>query len=89
MIKSAIESELQRFIDDQVASGAYSTPEDVVLAAMAALRQSEQFGDFAPGELNRLLDKGERSLEREGPVLADEVFEEIRRLSTERRKNRP
>ena len=88
-MQNSVSSELQQFIDDQLASGAYSTPEDVLRAAMAALKQSHQFGDFAPGELDQLIARGERSLDSESPLAAKRVFDEIRQISSDRRKNRP
>jgi hypothetical protein len=72
-----------------IAAVAYATPEDVLQAAVALLRQSEKFGDFAAGELDALLAEGERGLQDDVPVGADEVFDDVRRRSTDRRKGRP
>jgi putative addiction module CopG family antidote len=80
---------LKRFVDDQLASGAYATPEDVLQAAVALLRQSEKFGDFAPRELDALLAEGERGLQDDGASDGDEVFDEVRRRSARRREVRP
>lgn len=77
--------ELQRFVDEKLASGAYATAEDVLRAGLALLRQAERFGDFSAGELEALLAEGEESLEREGSVGADAVFEDVRRRSRDRR----
>lgn len=85
----SLSSELQRFVDEQLASGTYATPEDVLQAAVASLRQSEKFGDFAPGELDALLAEGERGLKHEGTIGANDVFDDVRRRSTDRRKGRP
>jgi putative addiction module CopG family antidote len=85
----SLSSELQRFVDEQLASGTYATPEDVLQAAVALLRQSEKFGDFAAGELDAFLAEGERGLEGEGAIGADEVFDDLRRRSADRRKGRP
>lgn len=84
-----LSAELQRFVDEQLASGAYATPEDVLRAAVASLQQSERFGDFATGELDAMLAEGERGLENEGAVSADAVFDELSRQSALRRRGQP
>jgi hypothetical protein len=43
----------------------------VVTAAMHTLEQAETFGDFAPGELDRLLAEGENS----GPPIPFESYQ--------------
>lgn len=48
------------FVEEQVRNGAFSKPEDVVVAALETFRADCQFGDFTPGELDRLLEEGER-----------------------------
>jgi antitoxin ParD1/3/4 len=69
--------QIQRLIDERVKSGKYGTPEDVVAAAVAHLDQQERFGDFEPGELDRLLQEGEDS----GPTLdGEQVMAELRSL---------
>ncbi len=85
----SLSSELKRFVEEQLNAGVYSTPEDVLRAAVAALRQAERFGDFAPEELDALLAKGEHSLDGGGAVDADETFDELRRRSAERREGQP
>jgi len=53
----------------------------VVVAAIVALDQEEQFGDFATGELDRLLAEGEQSIEQEGTLDGGKAF----RMRRERR----
>ncbi len=84
----SLSPDMIRFVKEQLAAGAYATPEDVLQAAVAALKQSESFGEFTPGELDALLAEGERGMERDGALTADEVFDEIRRQSADRRKDR-
>ena len=81
--------ELQRFVDEQVASGSYASRDDVIAAALESMRQARQFGDFKPGELDALIAEGERSLREEGPAPAAEVFDELRRRSRARRGEEP
>ena len=69
--------EIKRLIDELVKDGAYASPEQVMLAALHALKRDSQSGDFAPGELERLLAESERS----GASLdGNEVLAEIRDL---------
>jgi putative addiction module CopG family antidote len=70
---------IQRLIDERVRSGKYKTPEDVVAAAVATLDQQEAAGAFDPGELDRLLEEGERS----GTALdGEQVLAEFQALRT-------
>jgi antitoxin ParD1/3/4 len=77
--------EMQRFIDDRLKSGMYGSPEEVVAAALALLEQQEAMGDFEPGEMQRLIDEGDRS----GDALdAEQVFAEIRELRNRHSHNK-
>jgi len=64
-------------------SGGYSTPKDALLAGLASLEQQEKFGDFAPGELDKLLAEGEADIEKGDLVDAEEVFAELRQLGAD------
>ena len=77
----SLKPDVQKLIEERVTSGKYSTPEDVVAAAILALDQQEQFGDFEAGELDSLLAEGERGIEQEGTLDGDEAF----RLRQQRR----
>lgn len=76
------------FVEDQVRRGAFSTPEDVVVAALETFRADCQFGDFAPGELDRLLEEGERSGEERGWFSRDDARRELA-ARLERLRNAP
>jgi len=71
----SLKPDVQKLIDERVNSGEYSSPEEVVEAAVLALDQLENFGDFEAGELDRLLAEGERSLERDGTLDGDDAFQ--------------
>ena len=62
----------QRIIEEHVGRGGYSNADDLVLAALASLRQQESLGGFVPGELDRLLAVGDADIER-GDVLDGEL----------------
>ena len=65
------------FVEDQVRRGGFSSPEDVVVAALETFRADCQFGDFAPDELNRLLEEGERSGQERGWYARDDARREL------------
>lgn len=71
----ALAPETERLIEERMKRGGYATPDDVVRAALATLEQHEQSGDFAPGELDRLLAAGEAG----GDALdGEQVLRELR-----------
>jgi antitoxin ParD1/3/4 len=83
LMQLSLPPEIQKLIEERVRSGRYQSAEDVVAAAVANLDQQESVGDFVPGELDSLIDEGERS----GPPLdGEQVLAELREL---RRRNQP
>lgn len=80
----SLRPEVQKLINDRVDSGKYSSPEEVVEAAVLALDQLETFGEFEAGEWDRLLAEGEQSIDRDGTLDGEEAF----RLRAERRAQR-
>ena len=68
----------RKLVKDRLKSGRYGSAEEVVLAGLDSLRRQEELGDFAPGELERLVAGGEASIKRERTVPADEVFSSLR-----------
>jgi putative addiction module CopG family antidote len=80
----ALKPEMKRLIEDRLRTGRYASAEDVVQAGLAALQQQETAGDFAAGEMQSLMEEGERSIRREGTVEAAKVFARLRRKSQQR-----
>ena len=76
----------RKLVNDRLKSGRYGSAEDVVLAGLASLQRQEELRDFAPGELKRIAAEGERSIEREGTVPADEVCATRRRRARAARR---
>ena len=70
----SLKPDVQKLIDERVNSGKYSSPEAVVEAAIMALDQLENFGDFEAGELDGLLAEGEQSIEQEGTLEGEDAF---------------
>ena len=78
--------DLQQLVDEKVRVGPYSTPEDLVRAALAHF---VQYGDdFGPGELDRLLAVGTAAIEQRNVHDGDAVFEEVRALGEARRQGK-
>ena len=67
----------QKLIEEKIRRGGYGSAEDVVLAGLAALEREETYGEFDAGEMESLLDQGERSGD---PLDAEQVFAELRSL---------
>jgi len=66
---------LERFIEDQVASGRYQDADDVIRTALQLLQDQELHGGWTVEELRREVQKGIDS----GPgIPAEEVFAELR-----------
>jgi Arc/MetJ-type ribon-helix-helix transcriptional regulator len=80
----ALKPIVQKRIDERVTSGKYSSPEEVVAAAIMALDQQEQFGDFKEGELNKLLAEGERSIKKEGTLDGEETHRRRQKRKSQR-----
>jgi antitoxin ParD1/3/4 len=79
--------EVQKLIDERVISGKYSSAEDVVAAAVKALDQQEQFGDFDAGELDGLLAEGELSIDQKGTLDGGQAFQQRQQRRAQRRKS--
>jgi Arc/MetJ-type ribon-helix-helix transcriptional regulator len=77
---------IQKLIKQRVKSGKYRRAEDVVTAAISTLDQQDSFGDFAPGELDGLLAKGEQDIKHGRVIAADRAFARLKRISATRRK---
>jgi Arc/MetJ-type ribon-helix-helix transcriptional regulator len=62
--------ETKKIIDERVKSGEFASAEEMVSVAIHRLVDPAAFGDFAPGELDRLLAEGESS----GPPIPFETL---------------
>lgn len=78
-MKLTLPPKVQRLIEEQVSSGKYETPEDVVAAGLASLEQQQRFADFAPGELDELLAVADEEIDRGELLDGEEAFVARRR----------
>jgi putative addiction module CopG family antidote len=70
-----LDPKAQEMIEEHIKKGMYASPGDVIFAALGALESAETFGDFEPGELERLCEEGLNS----GPAEDfDQFLEEFR-----------
>jgi len=74
-------SDVQKLVEEQIAAGAYATVEDVLRAGVASLMLPQTHGDFAPGELDAILEKAVQRYRERGGRPADEVFARLRQKS--------
>jgi Arc/MetJ-type ribon-helix-helix transcriptional regulator len=72
-----LSTETQRLIEERMALGGYDSPEDVIRAALASLEEAEMFADYAPGELEALVEEAEESYRNEGGLSREQVIEPI------------
>jgi putative addiction module CopG family antidote len=82
----AVPQDVQQFIDEAVKSGRFSTPQDVVLAALQRMRQDMET-DFEEGELDSLIEEGEADIAAGRVLDEDEVFQRLRAKSEAYRGN--
>jgi putative addiction module CopG family antidote len=78
MASLQLSAEAQRLIEEMLRTGRYDSAEEVVLAGLGSLDQQERYGDFLPGEMDRLLAEGERSIESEGDIDATALYADLR-----------
>ena len=81
-----LSTEIRELIEEQLRAGGYSSAEEVIRAGLERLRQGDAWGDFDEGEIDALIEEGERSA-ADGPTIsADELLAELRG-SKQRRSN--
>ena len=80
----SLSPQAQQALEERMKLGGYATAEEAVLAGLASLEQQESLGDFSPGELDALLAEGEADIQSGDLLDADEVFNELRKLSARR-----
>jgi Arc/MetJ-type ribon-helix-helix transcriptional regulator len=74
----SLPDEIQKLIEKRLKTGEYRTAEEVVSAAIQSFDAQNSFGGFEAGEMDALLDEGERSIEEEGTLDGDEAFRQRR-----------
>ncbi len=75
--------ETERLLEEQLKKTGYQSVDELVRAGITSL---EIHGDFAPGELDRLLAEGEADLAAGHVVDGEQVFRELDQMSASRRE---
>ena len=70
---------VQKIIEEQMKKGSYASPDDLLVAALAALDDVTVQDDFAPGELDSLLVEGDADIERGDVIDGEQALEDRRR----------
>jgi len=78
--------ELEKFVDQRVASGLYQTASEVVRDALRLLEEQEAARQAALEELRRHVAVGIEQADRGEFLDGDDVFEELKRISDQRRR---
>lgn len=86
MASITITPEIEALLKDCMGEGDFHSPEEAIVAGLASLRSQQHSGDFAPGELERMLSSAEERLKREGPIPASVTRDAIAHMSLQRRK---
>ena len=75
----------QKLIEEQMGRGGYATPDEVIVAALASLKQQQQQSQdaFEPGELDRLLAEGDADIERGDVLDGEQALADRRRRRAE------
>lgn len=76
----------QKRIEQWRARGGYATADDVVIAALAALEQQMNKGQFEPGELDKLLAVADAEIARGDLIDGEQALRDRRRRRVEQAK---
>jgi putative addiction module CopG family antidote len=86
----ALKPKLKNFVASQIKSGRYESVEDLFSAAITRLMQDDRELDFAPGQLQALVDEGEADIAQGNVITLAQARKHFRKRATNstRRSNR-
>jgi antitoxin ParD1/3/4 len=87
-VNVSITPELDQFLQSRVKSGRYQTTSEVVREALRLLERQERERDEALRHLKTKLKRGAAQAVRGVLLDGDEVFDELREMINERRRNK-
>jgi len=80
--------ELEKLINDRVSTGMYQTASEVVREALRLLKERDEVHKQRFQELQREIEVGLDQLRRGQRLPGDQVFEDLRRRSRDRRRRK-
>lgn len=84
-ITVSLPTELARFVEEWVASGRFSTPEEVITEGLRRLADTEARHRVSAESLRRIIEEGASAADRGDVFDADFVFDELAERSRRRR----
>ncbi|MCC6589960.1 MAG: type II toxin-antitoxin system ParD family antitoxin [Bryobacterales bacterium] len=87
-VNVSITPELDAFLQSRVQSGRYQTTSEVVREALRLLERQERERDEALANVKRKLERGAGQADRGELLDGDEVFDELRAMIEERRRQK-
>jgi antitoxin ParD1/3/4 len=85
----SLTAELEKFVDQKVATGRYSSASEVVREALRLLEEHDQDRAHKIAEFNEEIGRRLESLNRGEHITPDELRAHFKRKSEERRKAKP
>jgi putative addiction module CopG family antidote len=76
--------EVSRLVNEALVSAPYRSADELVRAGLEALRAQE--AEFAPGELEALIAAGEKSVNENGALPAEQVYSDLERFKAAARE---
>jgi antitoxin ParD1/3/4 len=79
--------ELEQLVSEKVATGMYQSASEVIREALRLLKERDEIHEHRVAELRREISIGLEQLRRGEGIPGEQVFEELRQRSQERRHN--
>lgn len=83
----SLSPELERLIEEKVKSGMYNSASEVIRAGLRLMQEQDELRQMRLRELQRDVKKGLDQIERGEVVEGDEVFQELRKRQSKRKKS--
>jgi antitoxin ParD1/3/4 len=80
--------ELEKFVHDRVSSGRYQTASEVIREGLRILEEREAVREATLEELRAKIRRGAEQADRAELLDGEQVFDEIRQMSIQRRRSR-
>lgn len=85
-MKVSLTPQLQKLVDQKVASGFYESPSEVVREALRLLEERDRLSGTRLADLREKIATGLQDLDEGRPLSADEVYARLRRSPSRRKR---